>query len=61
MSRSNNWGEPRKSSYSDGANNCVEATHGGPVVGVWDTKHRQAGPIVVPQARWTAFLAGLKR
>ncbi|GAB2964541.1 DUF397 domain-containing protein [Saccharothrix stipae] len=56
-----NWGSRRKSSRSQGANNCVEVAHGDrPVVGVWDTKHRDAGPIVVPAARWQAFVATMK-
>ncbi|MBP2340795.1 formylmethanofuran dehydrogenase subunit D [Saccharothrix coeruleofusca] len=54
------WGERRTSSFSDGANTCVEVAHGPSVVGVWDTKHRESGPIVVPRARWAAFVAGLK-
>jgi hypothetical protein len=61
MTRPDSWGEPRKSSYSDGGNNCVEVAHGDrPVVGVWDTKHRDAGPIVVPAGRWAAFVRSLK-
>lgn len=55
-----NWGSRRKSSRSQGANNCVEVAHAPGLAGVWDTKHREQGPIVVPAARWQAFLAGLK-
>ena len=60
MTRPDSWGEPRKSSYSDGANNCVEVAHAPELTGVWDTKRREQGPIVVPRARWAAFVRSLK-
>ena len=63
MNQQVNWGSRRTSSRSQGANNCVEVAHGNdrPVVGVWDTKQRTTGPIMVPAARWTAFVTAMKR
>ncbi|MBB4964681.1 DUF397 domain-containing protein [Saccharothrix violaceirubra] len=56
------WGERRKPRRSQGANNCVEIAHAADLVGVWDTKHREAGPVVVGRRAWAAFLAtGRKR
>jgi hypothetical protein len=46
------------SSYSQGgANNCVEVAHA-PVglTGFWDTKFRQAGPVVVSDEAGRAFI-----
>lgn len=56
------WGRRKVSSFSDGANNCVEAAHGqtGPVIGVWDTKRRQDGPLVFGDIEWSAFLTDVK-
>lgn len=56
------WGTSRISSYSAGANNCVEAAHAvaADTVGVWDTKRRDNGPLVVTGHRWTTFIAQLK-
>ena len=54
------WSTRRTSSYSGSNNACVEAAHGGQVVGIWDTKHRGSGPVVVSTRAWTAFLTRLK-
>jgi hypothetical protein len=60
MNNQVNWGSKKKSSRSQGANNCVEVAHGPAVVGVWDTKQREAGPIVVGAAQWRTFVEALK-
>ncbi len=44
------------SSYSSGANNCVEVAEG-PVTGVRDTKHRELGSLHFSAAEWRAFLS----
>jgi len=57
------WGDRRVSSRSTGANNCVELAHGraeNVAVGVWDTKHRQSGPLVFRPVEWSGFLAAVK-
>ncbi|GAA3874441.1 hypothetical protein GCM10022243_44290 [Saccharothrix violaceirubra] len=54
------WGEGRKPRRSFGANNCVEIAHAPGLVGVWDTKHRAAGPVVVGCRAWAAFLNTVK-
>lgn len=48
----------RKSSYSTGANNCVEARATSVGVDVRDTKDRGRGPVLTfsPEA-WRAFLS----
>ena len=48
-----------KSSYSSGANNCVEVAEG-PVTGVRDTKHRELGTLTYGPAEWRAFLRTAK-
>lgn len=44
------------SSYSGSNGECVEAAHAPQVVGVRDTKHRDAGALTLPHAAWRAFL-----
>lgn len=44
-----------KSTYSAGANNCVEVAEG-PVTGVRDTKHRDLGALFFSGNEWAAFL-----
>ncbi|MGW4490129.1 DUF397 domain-containing protein [Amycolatopsis sp. NPDC004368] len=47
----------RKSSYSGNTNgDCVEVALG-TVVGIRDTKSREAGELHVPAAAWQAFLS----
>ncbi|MFI6574227.1 DUF397 domain-containing protein [Nocardiopsis sp. NPDC050513] len=48
-----------KSSYSDGAHNCVEVAEG-PVTGVRDTRHRDLGHLAVPAGEWAALLASVR-
>jgi len=54
----NNW---RKSSYSGTDGDCVEAggeqIDGAPVVGVRDTKNRDAGQLGFSGQAWSSFLA----
>ena len=45
----------RKPTRSNGSGNCVEVALG-PVVGVRDTKNRQAGHLVLGSGAWSAFL-----
>ncbi|MGH3365907.1 MAG: DUF397 domain-containing protein [Nocardioidaceae bacterium] len=51
----------RKSSYSNGGDNCVEVglTRDGRVA-VRHSKHRELAPHVYTPEEWTAFLAGAK-
>jgi hypothetical protein len=53
------WGW-KKSSYSTGANNCVETASAGCVVGVRDTKDYGQGVVAVGAAAWIGFVASLK-
>jgi len=47
----------RKSSYSDSGNpQCVEVGRAPGLVGVRDTKNREAGHIQVSRTAWAAFL-----
>jgi hypothetical protein len=48
-----------KSTRSANNADCVEV-HLGAVVGVRDTKAREAGALDVPAGGWSAFVAGLK-
>ncbi len=51
----------RKSSYSNGANNCVEISDRPQRVAIRDSK-RPEGPVIeVTRAAWRAFLDGVKR
>lgn len=57
------WGERRVSSYSDGANNCVEVAWDGrgQLVGVWDSKAvPTAAGIEVTRATWRQFASMVK-
>lgn len=45
-----------KSSYSSGANNCVEVAEGA-VTGVRDTQNRDLGALTFESAEWRAFLS----
>jgi len=54
------FGPWRKSSYSNGGDNCVEVaetTDGR--IGVWDSKSPGQAPHVHSRRAWTAFLAGV--
>lgn len=57
MSEFASW---KTSTRSAGQGNCVEVAVG-PVVGVRDTKDRERGALVFDAARWSEFLATLKR
>lgn len=50
----------KKATASNGGGNCVEVGTAPGLVGVRDTKDREAGHIAVPAAQWSAFLAGVK-
>jgi hypothetical protein len=52
-----NW---RTSSRSSGGGNCVEVAHEGNLVAVRDTKDREGGTLVFPQAVWTAFIVDIR-
>jgi hypothetical protein len=54
------WGQRRKSSYSDGGNNCVVIAHDGQMVGVWDSK-AAGDPVEVNRTSWQQFVAAMKR
>lgn len=49
----------RKSSYSAGSGQCVEAAPTVDIVGVRDTKNRSAGVIAVRSRTWRSFVASL--
>ena len=51
----------RKSSRTQGANNCVEVGRLDDGAAVRDTKNRAAGQLRVARPQWSAFLAALKR
>jgi hypothetical protein len=53
------WGW-KISSYSTGANNCIETASAGCVVGVRDTKDRDRGIVAVGAPAWARFVASLK-
>ena len=54
-----NW---RKSSYSGGSNNCVEAADGAPGEQVWvrDSKNPDGPVLKFTSAEWKAFVAGVR-
>lgn len=54
------WGERRVSSYSDGANNCIQVAHAGHQVGVWDSKAAGGDPLEVGRGSWQQFVAAVK-
>ncbi|CAM3758034.1 DUF397 domain-containing protein [Nocardiopsis rhodophaea] len=47
------------SSYSAGANNCVEVAED-KVTGVRDSMNRHLGALFFPSLEWRSFLAGVK-
>ncbi|MCU4748906.1 MULTISPECIES: DUF397 domain-containing protein [Streptomyces] len=50
----------RKSSYSNGNGNCVEAAFLGGHVMARDSKHEGSGPVLIVRAgTWSAFLSGV--
>lgn len=55
------WGQRRKSSYSDGGNNCLEFAHDGQRVGLWDTKSPDAGHLEFTLEQWQAFVNEAKQ
>jgi hypothetical protein len=48
-----------KSSYSDGAHNCVEVREGASTA-VRDTRYRERGHLDVPAGEWAALLASVR-
>ncbi|WP_285731801.1 DUF397 domain-containing protein [Nocardiopsis sp. ATB16-24] len=48
-----------KSSYSAGAQNCVEVAEGKQTL-VRDTQNRGRGHLAAPAAEWTALLAAVR-
>jgi hypothetical protein len=50
----------RKSSFSNGGDNCVEVAANGGTVAVRDSKDRGQTPLVFTRDEWAAFLAGAK-
>jgi hypothetical protein len=52
--------EWRKSSYSGGANDCVEVRTQPALSSVRDTKYRDQGHLSFAQEEWTAALAAAK-
>ena len=48
-----------KSSYSAGANNCVEVAEG-LTTAVRDTRHRELGALLFSSSEWEAFLRTTK-
>ncbi|SFE33304.1 protein of unknown function [Actinopolyspora alba] len=50
----------RKSSRSQGANNCVEVAVAADNVSVRDTKNRAAGYFTATGSQWSAFLDAVK-
>ncbi len=50
----------RKSSRSNGAQNCVEVGAGPGIIGVRDTKDRDGAVLVFPRRQWVAFVSGLR-
>lgn len=57
------WGERKVSSYSDGANNCIEVAHsrGQQLIGIWDSKNVVDDHVEVSPTAWAAFQAYAKR
>ncbi|WUH99116.1 DUF397 domain-containing protein [Spirillospora sp. NBC_00431] len=51
----------RKSSYSEGANGCVEAAALGPMRLVRDTKNPQGGHLTLGQDAWAALMLQIKQ
>ncbi|MFC7344346.1 DUF397 domain-containing protein [Saccharopolyspora griseoalba] len=50
----------RKSSFSQGADNCVEVGRTAGGAAVRDSKDRAAGFVVADRAQWASFVAALK-
>ncbi|MBA8825773.1 hypothetical protein FHX42_003139 [Saccharopolyspora lacisalsi] len=50
----------KKSTYSSGAQDCVEVALTARAVGVRDSKDRAVGHFTVPPARWNTFLNTVK-
>jgi hypothetical protein len=60
MSQHNQASGPwHKSTYSAGANNCVEVAEG-LATAVRDTQHRELGTLTFPAREWQAFLGVAK-
>ncbi|WP_067964807.1 DUF397 domain-containing protein [Nocardiopsis trehalosi] len=49
-----------KSSYSDGATNCLEVRETERAVYVRDTQHRGLGHLGFPVKEWAALVSGVK-
>jgi hypothetical protein len=50
----------RKSSYSGGANDCVELAEVGDYVAVRDSKRPRQSPVLLTRSKAVAFVSGLK-
>ncbi|GAB3460814.1 hypothetical protein GCM10027570_46150 [Streptomonospora sediminis] len=48
-----------KSSYSEGATNCVECRAGEGATQLRDTQNRDQAPLTFPHHEWTAFITEL--
>jgi hypothetical protein len=58
LSKFANW---FKSSYSDGASNCVEVAFADDgAVGLRDSKHREGPVLEFNRGEWAAFIAGVQ-
>lgn len=55
-----NFGEWHKSTYSDGATNCVECAESPDAVRVRDTQHREHGHLEFPRTEWLALAAAIR-
>ena len=54
----NGW---RKSRHSFSSGNCVEVGQGASIIGVRDSKDREAGPVLAFDVQaWAGFTAALK-
>ena len=50
----------RTSSYSNNGGNCVEIAAAAGVIGVRDTRHRQAAVLILSPQAWERFTRSLK-
>ncbi|WP_431887207.1 DUF397 domain-containing protein [Nocardiopsis alba] len=50
----------KKSTYSSGAHNCVEARATAQGAAIRDTQHRHLAELSLPNAEWTALLHALR-
>lgn len=55
-----NTADWRKSSYSGGSNDCVEARQSAAGADVRDTQNREAGHLSFASQEWAALLGGMR-